>query len=263
VSTELAAVARAAAEDAGSYLRERFADGTTDAEYGTTDVKAHADHEAERRVVDHIRAEYPAHAITAEESGHHDGDGNYRWVVDALDGTNNFAAGIPTFGVSVAAVDAATDDPVAAAVVLPALSDTYVAVRGEGVTYNGTPVSAADGETPSIEAGTVAFVIGHPVVYDGPGRKNADEIRWELGQTAKRCIQTWAPVVHWALLSRGALDGFVCLHPDEREQVPGELLATEAGCVRREEGPLSAFAPTDEAAAELLDTAISVREPLD
>ncbi|MFC6975334.1 inositol monophosphatase family protein [Halomicroarcula sp. GCM10025709] len=234
MSTELAAVARTAAEEAGAYLRERFADGTTDAEYGTTDVKAHADHEAERRVVDHLRAEFPTHAVTAEESGHHDGDGDYRWVVDALDGTNNFAAGIPTFGVAVAAVDAATDDPVAAAVVLPALADTYVAARGR-VTYNGTAVSVTDGETPPLATGTVAFVIGDPVVYDGPGRKNADEIRWELGQTAKRCIQTWAPVVHWALLSRGALDGFVCLHPDEREQLPGELLATEAGCVRRAE----------------------------
>jgi myo-inositol-1(or 4)-monophosphatase len=128
------------------------------------------------------------------------------------------------------------------------------------VTYNGAPVSVTDGERPPLEAGTVAFVIGEPVVYDGPGRKNADEIRWELGQTAKRCIQTWAPVVHWALLSRGALDGYVCLHPDEREQLPGELLATEAGCVRRQEGPLSAFAPTGDAAAALLETAVSVRE---
>ncbi|MFC7075442.1 inositol monophosphatase family protein [Haloarcula halophila] len=263
MSTDLAPVARTAAEDAGDYLRERFVDGTTDAEYGTTDVKAHADREAERRIVDRLRAEFPDHAITAEESGHHEGDGDYRWVVDGLDGTNNFAAGIPTFGVSVAAVDADTDDPVAAAVTLPALGDTYVAVRDGGVTHNGESVSVTDGETPPVEAGTVAFVIGHPVVYDGPGRENADEIRWELGQTAKRCIQTWAPVVHWALLSRGGLDGFVCLHPDEREQIPGELLATEAGCRRRAEGPLSAFAPTGDAAEELLATAVSVREPLD
>ncbi|WP_276270641.1 inositol monophosphatase family protein [Haloarcula litorea] len=261
MTEDFATVARTAAEAAGGFLRERFTDGTTDADYRTTDVKAHADEEAERLVVETIREHYPDHPITAEEAGHLDGDGDHRWVVDALDGTNNFVAGLPTFGAAVTVVDDA-DDPVAAAVSVPAVDDLYVARRGDGVRYNGRPVRADDGETPPVEAGTVAFVIGSPVVYDGPGRENADEIRWELGQTAKRCIQTWAPVVHWGLLARGAMDGYVCLHPDEREQLAGALLATEAGCAVRREGPLSAFAPTQDAADALFETAATVREPI-
>lgn len=258
MTDDLATTARRAAETAADFLAEWFADGVTDGDYRTTDVKAAADTEAERRIIDAIRERHPEDAITAEESGHHEGTTDRRWVVDALDGTNNFVAGIPTFGASVAVEDA--EGPAAAAVTVPALDDTYVARRGGGVTYNGESVAVTDGETPPVEAGTVAFVIGSPVVYDGPGRETADEIRRELGQTAKRCIQTWAPVVHWALLARGALDGFVCWHPDEREQVPGELLATEAGCVARREGPLAAFAPDHEAADALFETAATVRE---
>ena len=172
---ELATVAQNAAVSAGEFLCERFTNGTTDTDYRTTDAKAHADEAAERLVIETIRNHYLDHQITAEEAGHLDGNESYRWIIDALDGTNNFLAGIPTFGAAVTAVDS-NDNPLTTAVSVPA-----------------------------IEAGTVAFVIGSPVVYGGAGRNNASKIRWELGQTTKRCIQTWAPVVHWGLLSRGAL----------------------------------------------------------
>jgi Archaeal fructose-1,6-bisphosphatase and related enzymes of inositol monophosphatase family len=258
---ELATVAQNAAVSAGEFLRERFTNGTTDAEYRTTDAKAHADEAAERLVIETIREHYPDHSITAEEAGHLDGNESYRWIIDALDGTNNFLAGIPTFGAAVTAVDS-NDDPLTTAVSVPAIEDIYTARRDDGVRYNDRIVEVTDGETPPIEAGTVAFVIGSPVVYDGAGRNNASKIRWELGQTTKRCIQTWAPVVHWGLLSRGALDGYVCLHPDEREQVAGELLASEAGCIVRREGPLSVFAPNQTAVDALFETAMTTHEPL-
>jgi myo-inositol-1(or 4)-monophosphatase len=213
---ELATVAQNAAVSAGEFLCERFTNGTTDTDYRTTDAKAHTDEAAERLVIETIRNHYLDHQITAEEAGHLDGNESYRWIIDALDGTNNFLAGIPTFGAAVTAVDS-NDNPLTTAVSVPA-----------------------------IEAGTVAFVIGSPVVYGGAGRNNASKIRWELGQTTKRCIQTWAPVVHWGL----------------REQVAGELLACEAGCIVRREGSLSVFAPNQTAVDALFETAISTHEPL-
>ena len=250
-----AAVARAAATDAGAYLRERFADGALDADYGAGDVKTAADRGAERRVLGVLRETYPGHAVRAEESGHHEGngecEGGYCWVVDALDGTNNFAAGVPTFGVAVTLL--AEGEPVVTAVTVPALGDTYLARRGGGVTYNGRPVTAAEGDGVPPSHATVASVIGGPVLADDTlYDRHREQVRAVRG-VCKRVVETWAPVVYWGLLARGRVDGYVTFHPDEREQVAGALLAGEAGCHRREDGPLSVFARDEATLAALWD----------
>jgi len=250
-----AAVARAATTHAGAYLRKRFADGALDAEYTAEDVKTAADRGAEQRVLTVLREAYPGHAVRAEESGHHEGDGaseaDYCWVVDALDGTNNFAAGVPTFGVAVTLV--AEGDPAVTAVSVPALGDTYLARRGGGVTYNGRPVTAEDGDSVPPAKATVASVIGAPVLADETLRATHREQVRAVRGVCKRVVETWAPVVYWGLLARGRVDGYVTVHPDEREQVAGELLSGEAGCHRREDGPLAVFARDEQTLDVLWD----------
>ncbi|WP_436925838.1 inositol monophosphatase family protein [Halosimplex amylolyticum] len=252
----LADVAVRAVESGGEYLHESFRTGGTPAEYTASDVKAEADREAERRVLDVITDAYPDHRIAAEESGEHDGDGAYRWVVDALDGTNNFTVGIPTFGVAATACDrrdpaGPEDDPVATAVHVPVLDDTYVAERGGGVRYDGRSVEVTDGTSLTPEKATVGMIIGPRVVSGGDERREWEAISDAVESVCKRAIQTWAPVVYWGLLARGELDGFVCYYPAEREQVAGELLAREAGAVERADGPLTVFG-ADEALCDAL-----------
>ncbi|WP_415379087.1 inositol monophosphatase family protein [Halosimplex sp. TS25] len=257
----LADTAVRAVESAGEYLRETFRDGGTPADYTATDVKAEADREAERRVLDAVTDAYPDHRISAEESGDHPGDGAYRWVVDALDGTNNFTVGIPTFGVAATACDRQEPagpeaDPVATAVHVPVLDDTYVAERGGGVRYNGRSVEVTDGVSLPPEKATVGMIIGPRVVSGGAERREWEAITDAVEPVCKRAIQTWAPVVYWGLLARGELDGFVCYYPAEREQVAGELLAREAGAVERADGPLTVFG-ADEAICDTLWDAAS------
>jgi myo-inositol-1(or 4)-monophosphatase len=254
-SDAFATVARAAATDAGAYLRERFADGALEADYGAGDVKTAADRGAEQRVLAVLREAYPGHAVSAEESGEHEGnddaDSDYRWVVDALDGTNNFAAGVPTFGVAVTLLDG--DGPVVTAVTVPVLEDTYLARRGGGVTYNGRLVTADGGDAVPPSHATVASVIGAPVLADDAlSDQHREQVRSVRG-VCKRVVETWAPVVYWGLLARGRVDGYVTFHPDEREQVAGELLAGEAGCHRRMDGPLTVFARDERTLAALWD----------
>ncbi len=198
-----------------------------------------------------LRETYPDHPIVAEESGEHDGDGAYRWVVDALDGTNNFASGIPTFGVAATAVERDADEPVATAVHVPVLDDLYAATRGGGVARNGDPVRATDGDTPPVERATVGVTVGLEAVRDEALSARYDALFDAVDADIKRAVEAWAPVVYWALLARGRLDGFVAFHPDEREQVAGDLLAREAGTVERRDGPLVVVA-ADEATAEVL-----------
>jgi myo-inositol-1(or 4)-monophosphatase len=252
---EYGRVAREAVEEAGAYLNERFRATRLNAEYTAGDVKTEADHGAERRVLDRLRERYPDHAVTAEESGDHQrsDDSAYRWVVDALDGTNNFAAGIPTFGVAVTLTDA--DGPLVTCVGVPVLGDVYLARRGEGVTYNGRPVAVDNGDGVPPSHATVGWVIGAPVRERDALQREYERRLSGVEEVCKRVVRTWAPVVYWALLARGRLDGFVAFHPDEREQVAGALLAREAGCVEGGEGPLTVFGRDDRTCETLLAAA--------
>jgi myo-inositol-1(or 4)-monophosphatase len=256
MSDDPAAVARDAVTTAADYLRNQFQDDTLDADFTATDVTTTADHEAERRVLETIESTYPDHAISAEESGDHPGRDDRRWVVDALDGTNNFAAGAPTFGVAATLLD--DDGPLTTAVAVPVTDEVYVATRGEGVTYNGQRVRADSGEGDSVPPShaTAVSIIGLPVIEsDDLGRQHQEMVATLRGE-CKRVIETWAPVVYWGLLARGRIGAFLCFHPAEREQVAGSLLAREAGCAERSDGPLSVFA-RDERTAEAFWNAVA------
>ncbi|NIB99897.1 inositol monophosphatase [Halobacterium sp. R2-5] len=207
----------------GRHLRERFG-REVDAEFSRYDVKSAADRASEERMLDVIRDSHPDHAVYAEESGDVSVGGEYRWVVDPLDGTNNFVSGLPSFATAAAVLD--DDGPAIGCVYVPVSDDLYVARRGGGVRYDGDYVSA-DGDVPT-EKATVAFVIGHDVKRDGR-LDDAAAMQAALGDATKRVVESWSPCVHWGALARGRLDGVVCFHPDDEEQHVGELLASEAG----------------------------------
>lgn len=97
-----------------------------------------ADVASERRMVEIIRARYPRHSIVAEETGCARQDSEFTWVVDPLDGTSNFAVGIPWFGVLLALLH--NGEPVLAAMHLPVSGTLYLAEKGGGVRRDGEPV---------------------------------------------------------------------------------------------------------------------------
>ena len=117
------------------------------------DVVTDVDYRSEALVLEAIRAQYPADAILAEESGHHrrlPGSGAGRatasrtWVIDPLDGTVNYANGIPYFCVSIGLVE--NDAPVVGVVLDPLRQDCFAATADGPATLNGEPVSASEKE---------------------------------------------------------------------------------------------------------------------
>lgn len=249
-TAELAAVAVEAAETAGAYLEANFRTGHTEAEYLADDVKATADREAERRALDVVTDRFPDHATHGEESGRV-GDAPVVWVVDPLDGTNNFASDLPVFATAVTAVH--EGDPVAAVVHEPLPETTYVAEQGGGARVNGRPLTA--GSDVPLEAGTVSLVRGLSAVRDPAKREQADAIEAALDARCKRVLETWAPCVDWGLVADGSIEGIVCFHPDVYEQYPGTLLAAESGVRSRATDDLYVGAG-DEATLEALWEAI-------
>jgi len=207
----------------GRHLREHFG-AEPDADFSAHDVKAAADRASEDRMLSVIRESHPEHAVYAEESGDVATGGDRRWVVDPLDGTNNFVAGLPSFATAAVVLD--DEGPLAGSVYVPLVDDLYVAERGEGVTHDEEPVTADSNA--ATETATVGFVIGHDVKLDGR-MDEAAAMQDALGDATKRVVESWSPCVHWGALARGRIDGMVCYYPDDEEQLVGELLASEAG----------------------------------
>ena len=100
-----------------------------------------ADMEAEDAIIATIRGAFPEHSILGEESGHIDGareGGGYKWIVDPIDGTDNFIHGFPYYAVSVAL---AHGTEITHAVVLDPVHDNlFTAVKGKGAFHNGTQI---------------------------------------------------------------------------------------------------------------------------
>ena len=89
-----------------------------------------SDRASEDFLVARISERYPSHAIIAEEGSRKEADGGYLWYVDPLDGTNNFAHGLPLFCVSIGVFSLSENTVVAGAVYNPFLDEMFTAARG-------------------------------------------------------------------------------------------------------------------------------------
>lgn len=142
----LLAIARRAAA-AGADAITGSAGGPIRTKASRGDIVTAADERAERAIRDVIRDSRPDDEILGEEGGHTGGTGSIRWIIDPIDGTTNYAIGLPHYAVSVAAFDTVTQTWEAGVVIAPSLGRTYSAERGQGawLEHDGTrrPLRAA------------------------------------------------------------------------------------------------------------------------
>ncbi len=243
----IASVARAAVLSAGEELRIRWQNDKNPAEYGSYDVSALADKAAESRILPVIRQSFPDHALYAEESGTIREQGPFRWIVDPLDGTNNFVTGQPAFASSVAVLSG--DVPLVAAVHLPITRETYIARRGKGVYYGGNQVSTTT-EIP-LGASTVVMIQGRNVDPDPKLSSIITAIERSINDITKRIVDSWAPTVHSGLFARGQIQGLVQFYPDREERAVTELFVREANAVVRQEDELYVAAHDEQMCQQL------------
>jgi len=158
-------VAEEAARAGGAVVSRYFREGVAMRNKDVADLVSDADVEAERAVVEVIRRTYPGHEVLAEEAHAGDAGAEHLWVVDPLDGTNNFAHKIPQFAVSVAYYRGGVAQ--CGAVYNPIRDDWHVAVRGRGAFFNGarTRVSA--------EASLGEALVGVGFYYDRGAKMEA------------------------------------------------------------------------------------------
>jgi myo-inositol-1(or 4)-monophosphatase len=122
------------AREAGAVLAGYF-DRNIGFEYKAAhDLITAADRASEELVIERLRTHFPSHAIVGEESGSHAGASEYRWYVDPLDGTTNFAHGFPVFNVTLALEHAG--ELVAGVIFDPTRQEMFAAERGAGAWLN-------------------------------------------------------------------------------------------------------------------------------
>jgi myo-inositol-1(or 4)-monophosphatase len=130
-----------AARKSAQILRSRFGNISRIRKKKDAEIVTDADTESEDVIVSSIHAEFPDHAVLSEECGLITGASDYKWIVDPLDGTVNFAHQIPIFSISIAL---AVRDTVVLGIILDPLKDElYSAVKGQGAQLNGEPIQVS------------------------------------------------------------------------------------------------------------------------
>lgn len=186
------------------------------------DLTTSADRASQEAAVQAIRATFAAHTIVGEEGTEAGGDTHHVWYVDGLDGTSNFARGLPWYCVSVAL--RAGDEVVAGAVVDPVHDELFAAGRGRGATCNGVPLRVTP--TPSVERAVVATQI-----------QSADPARIAAfaGELERLLLRTGgvrflgAPALLMSHVAAGHLTAYAERAMDAWDISAGQLIVEEAG----------------------------------
>ncbi len=126
------------ARGAGSILRRNWGRHQSVHYKGEINLVTDVDHESEAYIMGRIRSLFPDHGILSEESAEVAGASSFRWIVDPLDGTTNYAHNYPCFCVSIALE--IRGELVAGAVFDPILGESFTASAGGGAFLNGAPI---------------------------------------------------------------------------------------------------------------------------
>lgn len=207
-------VAVSAAQAAGTLIKRRFDTMYKVDEKGDAgDVVTEADYEAEQAIVGAIERKFPDHRILSEEAGQLGQDSDWLWLVDPLDGTNNYVIGLPVFAVSITLLY--REEPVLGVIYEPMPDRLYIAVKGEGMTLNGEPVRMRRHDR-ELQRATAGWIQGHAVGHE----QTAVQLRQKLDQSCKRMLSLWAPTLVWCMLARGMIDVIVLYNSEGRICIP-------------------------------------------
>ncbi|WP_144794939.1 inositol monophosphatase family protein [Microbacterium paludicola] len=225
------------AREAGALARERRAAGVALAATKSTlaDIVTEADREVEDLIRARLTAERPGDGFLGEESGAAQSTTGVTWVVDPIDGTVNYAYGIPMYSVSIAAVEGGSDpdtwQPLAAAVCAPAIGELFTASHGGGA-WLGDRRLAVTTETPA--GALLATGFGYdPSTHDG----DLATVR-RVMPLARDLRRGGSAAIDLAYVAAGRLDGYFERGLNPWDFAAGALLVTEAG------GRLSRFDTT-------------------
>ncbi|HVT67081.1 MAG TPA: inositol monophosphatase family protein [Trebonia sp.] len=220
-----AEVAEAAARAGGAVLTRHLRDGG-DLEIGYKDARANlvtaADRESQRAVADTILSAFPDHAVDGEEGTAGNPGAADVWYVDPLDGTTNFAHGLPFFCVSVAFRSG--NRTLAGAVYDPLHDEMFAGVLGGGATLNGTPVGTSD-----VARLDRALVVAQAQTVDPAEIRAYARLVGRLMSVAGGVRSLGSPALTLCAIAAGRLEAYCEYTMDAWDILAGQLILAEAG----------------------------------
>lgn len=220
--------AEAIARRAGALLLDYAARGENRASTKTTAINlvTAADKASEALISAALQDAFPDHHIHGEEGGGYGPPieaAPFRWYVDPLDGTTNFAHGVPIYAVNLALVDQA-GEPVVGVTFDPNQDECFSAVRGQGVHLNGRPVQVSQ----AAELGRALLVSGFP--YDRATARDNNGQAWSAFlRRAQGMRRTGSAALDIAYVACGRFDGYWERGPEPWDFMAGVLFVREAG----------------------------------
>jgi myo-inositol-1(or 4)-monophosphatase len=210
------------AQDAGRLLRDRLGSAIDIEHKGSINLVTDVDLASERLICEAISTYYPRHEILAEEGGLSESNSHYRWIVDPLDGTTNYAHGYPIFCVSIALEY--KGEIVLGVVYDPMREELFTAERGAGATLNNRAIRVSKTD----DLGQSLLSTGFP--YDIKTSKLTNLDHWaNFALNAQALRRDGAAALDLCYIACGRFDGFWELNLSAWDTAAGALIVVEGG----------------------------------
>ncbi|MGI8638683.1 MAG: inositol monophosphatase family protein [Pyrinomonadaceae bacterium] len=227
------------AREAGQILLEKFGRKIDIFKKGDINLVTEADLASEKLIIGKIRSYYPKHSILAEESGEAliDGEIVWKWIIDPLDGTTNYAHGYPCFCVTLALEH--NGEIVVGVTFDPTRDELFAAEKGNGAILNGRQIRVSDTE----KLGEALIVTGFP--YDVSRRNDFARHFTEFVYKSRGLRRDGSAAIDMAYVACGRFDGFWEEGLNPWDVAAGVLLIEEAGgrISYYDDSPFSIYAP--------------------
>jgi len=188
---------------------------------GAYDLVTEADRASEALIVERLRRHFPTHAVVAEEGGGNAGSSEFRWYVDPLDGTTNFAHGFPVYNVTLGLERAG--ELIAGVVYDPTRDEMFQAELGGGAFLNGERIQVTKAKRVEDSLSATGF----------PSRKRHQNINvhfyYQLAMLSHGVRRAGAAAIDMAYVACGRLDFFWEFGLNPWDVAAGALLVREAG----------------------------------
>ena len=224
----------------GQLLLEKYGRITAVTKKGDYNLVTEADLASEALIIERIKSHYPRHTILAEESGDTvvvDGDTRWKWIIDPLDGTTNFAHGYPCFCVTLALEN---DGEIVIGVTFdPTRNELFAAERGQGASLNFKPIHVST----TAKMSESLLVTGFP--YDFKDRNDFARHLTAFLLGARGVRRDGSAAIDLAYVACGRFDGFWEEGLNPWDVAAGVLMINEAGgkVTNYDGSPLSIYKP--------------------
>ncbi|HZY63848.1 MAG TPA: inositol monophosphatase family protein [Edaphobacter sp.] len=227
---EFAHVADGIAREAGALLRRFYEKGVATEYKGGVDLVTEADRTSEQLIREKLKAAFPSHGVYGEEGTREQLESEYRWYVDPLDGTTNFAHGFPAFCVVLglehrpAGLAADADGELVAGVIYdPLRNEMFMAEKGKGAFLNGRAIHVS--KTKMLQESLTATGFPSRKRHSSPNIYFYQEITLRSHGVRR----AGSAALDLAYVACGRLDGFWEFNLNPWDTSAGVLMVMEAG----------------------------------